>query len=670
VTSELRDADPPSASDAKTVDPRARTLLREAVPAAPRVGPSWAELEDAPAVGDAGFEEPRAGAFRYRMGELLGEGGMGQVHLCHDAVFGREVAIKMMLPELESQPSIRARFLREARVQGQLEHPGIVPVHEIGVSPQGATYFTMKRVRGMTLASVIEALASGDTDTEARFSLRKLLAAFVSVCLAVDFAHGRGVLHRDLKPSNVMLGAYGEVSVLDWGLAKPDTEPASSVGPGSRPLVSDASLGPLPAEAQTALGDRLGTPGYMAPEYVLGGPATTQGDVFALGAILFEILALEPLYPRLGVADLAAAALDGADARVSTRCPARNVAPELEAICLRATAPAPPDRYHGARELSEAVERFLEGDRDLVRRKELAQGRAEEAEGLLLAGLRRGADYEELRSRAMRELGHALALDPDNAAARASMIRILTDPPDEVPPEVSEAIEASAQKQLRMGAGMGGRVMLVWFLFLPLCWWMGVRDPRVIVCVLGPIGVAAVVGILEARRPVVRVWAPYVTVFCMAFAIVATSRLFGPFMLVPTLAATYAVSMQVHPHPAPRRVALLLCCLVMVVPVLLEYTGVLPQTVTVREGAIVIRTLGTVREGPAIFFLTVAGVAMTLSACLFIARIRDALSAAERRLHLHAWHVQRMMPEGLPTRSQFMKTHRRTARVQAPPGDY
>ena len=660
---EPRPADPPSASDALTVDPRARTLLREGVPGTPRAAaPGWAELEAEPPVDDARFEEPRPGAFRYQRRELLGEGGMGQVHLCQDAVFGREVALKMMLPELEGQPSIRARFLREARVQGQLEHPGIVPVHEIGVSPDGATYFTMKRVRGMTLASVLEALAAEDAETEARFTLRKLLAAFVSVCLAVDFAHGRGVLHRDLKPGNIMLGAYGEVSVLDWGLAKPDSEPAS-MGPSSLPRVSDASLGALPVEAHTELGALLGTPGYMAPEYVLGGPATAQGDVFALGAILFEILALQSLYPRLSVRGLVAATVKGADARLSTRCPARQIAPELEAICLRATATAPPDRYPSARRLSEAVERFLEGDRDDVRRKELAQERAEEAEVLLRDGGLGGAAYEEARSRAMRSLGHALALDPDNAAARTSMIRILTQPPDDVPPEVSETIEAAAQKQLRMGAGMGGRVMLVWFLFLPLFWWMGVRDLAVIAWVLGPIGVAAAVGILEARRPRVRSAPQYLTLGCMAFAIVATSRIFGPFMLVPTLAATYAVSMQVHPHLAPRRVALIVCCLAMIIPVFLEYAGVLPRTVTVQEGAIVIRTLGTLREGPAIAFLTLAGVVMTLSACLFIARIRDALSAAERRLHLHAWHVQRMMPEGLPTRTQMLRTRGKMKRV-------
>jgi serine/threonine-protein kinase len=636
VTPRLRD--PASAPSADTIDPLART-------------PLWAPLEAAPEVGEPTLQEPGAGAFRYRVIELLGEGGMGQVHLCHDGVVGREVAVKTMLPELESQPSVRSRFLREARVQGQLEHPGVVPVHEIGVSPEGPTYFTMKRIRGVTLASVIAALAEGEPEAEARFSLRRLLAAFVSVCLTVDFAHERGVLHRDLKPGNVMLGDHGEVSVLDWGLAKPDAEPASA-DPGAPPRVDDASLGPLPDEAQTELGALLGTPGYMAPEQVLGGPATVQGDVFALGAILFEILAREPLFPRLTMRGILSATLKGADARISSRCPARNVPPELEAICLRATATSPRDRHAGARELSEAVEKFLEGDRDLIRRKELAQARADEAAALLQGAPLGGAAYEDARSRAMRALGHALALDPDNAAARASLVRILTEPPSEAPPEVREAIQADAEKQVSMGAAMGARLLLTWLPFVAVFWWLGVRDLRVGAAVLVPICVGAALGFHEARRPVVRPWSELVTIACTIFAMAATSRVFGPFVLVPVLAGIYAVNLQMHPRVVPRRVALVLCSLAMIVPMLFEHTGVLPRTVTFQEGAIVLHTGASLRGGWSLFVFTAIAMTTTLAGCAVVGQMREALNAAERRLHLQAWHVQRMMPEGLPTRTE------------------
>ena len=162
----------------------------------------------------------------------------------------------------------------------------------------------------------------------------------------------------------------------------------------------------------------------------------------------------------------------------------------------------------------------------------------------------------------------------------------------------------------------------------------------------------------------VRTWVQYLNFLATSFAIAATSRIFGPFMLVPTTAATYAVSMQVHPHLAPRKVAVAFGCLAMIVPVLLEALGVLPRTVTVHDGAIVIRTLGIHPAGPVIAFLAIAGVASTLSACFFIARLRDALSHAERRVHLHAWHVQRMVPEGVPIRTQMMKSMRRLPRVR------
>jgi serine/threonine-protein kinase len=164
-----------------------------------------------------GASDPR----RYELRDRLGEGGMGTVDLCRDRVIGRDVALKRLhVQGSGAAPSAAtARFLREARVQGQLEHPAIVPVHDLGVTPDGRPYFTMKRVRGDTLDELLARLAAGDPDTARRFGQRRLLAAFSTVCLAVDFAHSRGVLHRDLKPANVMLGEFGEVNVLDWGLA-------------------------------------------------------------------------------------------------------------------------------------------------------------------------------------------------------------------------------------------------------------------------------------------------------------------------------------------------------------------------------------------------------------------------------------------------------------------
>ena len=152
---------------------------------------------------------------RYQEIAALGEGGMGKVSLCLDRAIGREVAMKTVHPAYASHAEMRARFVREARVQARLEHPAIVPVYDFGVDDARRTFFTMKRVRGVTLADVVEGYRAKNAETMRTYSRHRLLAAFVQVCLAIGYAHEREVLHRDLKPSNVMLGGYDETYVLD-----------------------------------------------------------------------------------------------------------------------------------------------------------------------------------------------------------------------------------------------------------------------------------------------------------------------------------------------------------------------------------------------------------------------------------------------------------------------
>jgi serine/threonine-protein kinase len=140
---------------------------------------------------------------------------MGAVDLIWDRRLGRAVALKTMHPGRAARAELVARFEREARIQGQLEHPGVVPVYELGLRADGSVFFTMKRVRGLTLETVISGLAQGAPEVERDYGLRRLLAAFVTVCLTIEFVHRRGVLHRDLKPANVILGDFGEVHVID-----------------------------------------------------------------------------------------------------------------------------------------------------------------------------------------------------------------------------------------------------------------------------------------------------------------------------------------------------------------------------------------------------------------------------------------------------------------------
>jgi serine/threonine-protein kinase len=298
---------------------------------------------------ERGFDE------RYLRLELLGRGGMGEVHLCKDALVGRDVAMKharapRVLEVGEAVPSaslrdVHDRFVREARVQGQLEHPSVVPVYDLGLTPGRAPYFTMKRVRGLSLAEIIQALARGNAEAQSHYGRRKLLSAFSSACLAVDFAHARGVLHRDLKPGNLMLGDFGEVYVLDWGLAKVIGRDAVGALPGPTASWEDEAPTQVARYDSAGTGEgMMGTPGYMSPEQAQTGVLDGRSDVYALGAILFELLALEPLHAIAPLPQVLASTVGGVDARPSLRPRGEDVPPELDAICVRATALAPDDR--------------------------------------------------------------------------------------------------------------------------------------------------------------------------------------------------------------------------------------------------------------------------------------------------------------------------------------
>ncbi len=567
---------------------------------------------------------------RYRTRNVLGEGGMGQVVLVHDDQIGRDVALKSMRSEIAEQPRLRARFVREARVQGQLEHPSIVPVYDIGTRGDGTAFFTMKRVRGRTLEDILADVARGDSEARERFTLRKLLSAFATACLAVDFAHSRGVLHRDLKPSNIMLGDFGEVYVLDWGIAKVLAE--SDDVP-----VEDA--GTMVGGAATAAGSVLGTPLYMAPEQMRGAPLDRTADVFALGAILFEIVALRPL--RDG-----GAVLQPADARASIRVPDRDVPPEIEAACVRATATDPTERYATARGLHDAIERYLEGDREIAQRREVARAHGVRAREALDRAATGGSDSETERGRAMQELVRALALDPGDRSLLQMLVRVLSEPPRAAPPEVREGIERSDQAVIREGARLGVYTLLSWFAFVPLAYALGVIQPRLLVWAIVPMLAATLLNLFAARMPTMPRSVQYASFLLTCAGFVGASRLFGPLVLVPTMAATYAVTVQTHPFRSMRRAVVVLCCATILVPVAFEALGVLPASYVFEAGrlSIVPHVHAFPRVGTLAFLVT-ACVAMTIVPSMFVGRMRRALSEAEERLHVQAWHFRRLAGE-------------------------
>ncbi|MCU0722390.1 MAG: serine/threonine protein kinase, partial [Planctomycetes bacterium] len=295
---------------------------------------------------------------RYNEGREIARGGMGAILELFDRDIRRPVAMKVMLHERNADRV--GRFIEEAQVTGQLEHPNIVPVHEIGIGPRGRIYFTMKLVQGESLQARIDRNAGLDPEEGEPTPLPEMLRIFVKVCDAVAFAHSRGVVHRDLKPDNVMVGKFGEVLVMDWGLAKVRGRPDAPAGGG----VSSVRSGET--GSRTLDGSVVGTPAYMPPEQADGKTEEIdeRSDLWALGGILYSVLCHEAPHSGDMMANVLSKAVEGSVVPPRLRSPHLRVPPELEAVCLKAMAPAKADRYASAEALAADVLAFL--DRRLV----------------------------------------------------------------------------------------------------------------------------------------------------------------------------------------------------------------------------------------------------------------------------------------------------------------
>ncbi len=242
---------------------------------------------------------------RYQASEVVGSGGIGQVLRARDADIDRTVALKRLHAETRGAENV-ARFAEEVRTLGALEHPNIVPIHDVGIDAKGP-FLVMKYVDGQTLEDVIDKLRAGDAEAHAYFTFERRVEIFTGILEAVAYAHARGVLHRDIKPANVMIGRFGEVTVMDWGLAKTRAEAASAALPeGAAKTASSPRL--------THVGALLGTPAYMSPEQARGEPLTERSDIYSLCVLFCELLTLEHY---LGDCTTVAAALKG----VATRSP-------------------------------------------------------------------------------------------------------------------------------------------------------------------------------------------------------------------------------------------------------------------------------------------------------------------------------------------------------------
>jgi serine/threonine protein kinase/tetratricopeptide (TPR) repeat protein len=345
---------------------------------------------DAKTQGTPGFlREAAAGARRaaapasppgYELIDEIGRGGMGVVYRARHTALDRDVAVKLLSERYAADSPFARRFLNEARITGQLQHPGIPAVHHVGTLPDGRPFLAMKLIKGSTLQAILRQRPDPSADRG------RLLAVFEAVCQAVGYAHSHGVIHRDLKPANVMVGAFGEVQVMDWGLAKvlgPTTEvpheKPTADGPGADTLAW-TQFSPTPDDgSQTQAGSVVGTPAYIAPEQAVGEVerVTARSDVFGLGALLAVILTGKPPYVGETAEAVRVQAVRGKLEDCFVRLDGSGTEPEWVALCKQCLAFEPEDRPTDAGAVAAAVADLRAAADERARRAELERVRVE-----------------------------------------------------------------------------------------------------------------------------------------------------------------------------------------------------------------------------------------------------------------------------------------------------
>ena len=356
--------------------PSVLTIIERKTGEAPRVSLEERDSESGrtPVI-DPGAEDVRSiplGKGNYQLLGELARGGMGVVLKGHDTDLGRDVALKVLHKKLADQPATVQRFVEEAQIGGQLQHPGIVPVYELGIMADERPYFTMKLVKGKTLSALLAARESASSDR------RRMLDIFESVCQTMAYAHSRGVIHRDLKPANVMVGAFGEVQVVDWGLAKvlprggQADERKAKEARTVHTVLETVRSDPQSDSSHSLAGSVMGTPAYMPPEQAAGHveKLDERSDVFSLGAILCEILTDAPPYSgehQETVLQAANARLDQALERLA----ACGADPELVDLATQCLMPAQAARPRDAELVAERLRRHLESVEERAHRAQI-----------------------------------------------------------------------------------------------------------------------------------------------------------------------------------------------------------------------------------------------------------------------------------------------------------
>ena len=326
---------------------------------------------------------------RYSWLGPLGEGGQGSVELVEDHDLGRRLALKTLLPHKRSGEHLLDLY-REARITGQLDHPQIIRIYDVGQLPDGRLYYTMPRMPGASLHDVLVLLRRHDRDTEERWDLPALVSALEKACAGVGYAHAHGVIHRDLKPANILLGEHGEVLVVDWGIALLVETTADE----------DTQKALLWSQTGEVRKERVrGSPPYMAPEQIQHpNQVTPAADVFCLGVILYEALTGVSPFPGKDVETIVRGVCHVRPIPPRERNPKRAIPAELEEICLRALEKFPGHRFADASELAEALRSYLSGGRQqarATRRVKEARSMHERLQGL---ATRRDAARQKLEA--------------------------------------------------------------------------------------------------------------------------------------------------------------------------------------------------------------------------------------------------------------------------------
>ncbi|MCA9061990.1 MAG: serine/threonine protein kinase [Planctomycetaceae bacterium] len=297
------------------------------------------------------------GYMRYREFKPLTQGGEAILQTCLDENLGRTVVMKTLQPQFQNLDTYKKRFLREARVTALIPHPATVPVYELSRDAEGNAYFTMKRLNGRDLCDILDQIAVGDEATRERYPRSDLIAVLIRACECLSYAHAHGVVHRDLKPANIMIGDYGEVTVLDWGLAKvwdmeEDDELDQMLRSGQQKM----------SGRLTGRGDVQGTPFYMSPEQAIEtGDVDERTDIYNMGIILFEVLTGESYMSGRNFKEIKRKLLEDPVREPRRIAPKRGIPPELNAICTKALNKDRTLRYQKMEELLKDLRSLLRG---------------------------------------------------------------------------------------------------------------------------------------------------------------------------------------------------------------------------------------------------------------------------------------------------------------------